>query len=147
MILPPTSEISHHHKVTNITMSPTSLSPSDVTNIAVAVGYNDYYWNWYLKNKVDLTVTRYLKIVLILPPILTVSISYLVFTFARVALLSASREWQKKHKYVHFFTQTSSQVVTKLSYRILAENPLILIIWLITCHPDNVCRSVLVKEH
>ena len=126
MILSPTSEISHHHKVTNITMSPTSLSPSDVTNIAVAVGYNDYYWNWYLKNKVDLTVTRYLKIVLILPPILTVSISYLVFTFARVALLSASREWQKKHKYVHFFTQTSSQVVTKLSYRILAENPLIL---------------------
>ena len=71
-------------------------------------------------------MTRYLKIVLILPPILTVSISYLVFTFARVALLSASREWQKKHKYVHFFTQTSSQVVTKLSRRILAENPLIL---------------------
>jgi len=34
MILPPTSEISHHHKVTNITMSPTSLSPSllDRTN-------------------------------------------------------------------------------------------------------------------
>ena len=28
MILPPTSENSHHHKVTNITMSPTSLSPS-----------------------------------------------------------------------------------------------------------------------
>ena len=27
MILPPTSEISHQHKVTNITMSPTSLSP------------------------------------------------------------------------------------------------------------------------
>ena len=27
MILPPTSEISHHHKVTNTTMSPTSLSP------------------------------------------------------------------------------------------------------------------------
>ena len=27
MILPPTSEISHHYKVTNITMSPTSLSP------------------------------------------------------------------------------------------------------------------------
>ena len=27
MILPPTSEISHHHKVTNITVSPTSLSP------------------------------------------------------------------------------------------------------------------------
>ena len=27
MILPPTSEISHHHKVTNITMSSTSLSP------------------------------------------------------------------------------------------------------------------------
>ena len=27
MILPPTSEISHHHKVTNITTSPTSLSP------------------------------------------------------------------------------------------------------------------------
>ena len=26
MILPPTSEISHHQKVTNITMSPTSLS-------------------------------------------------------------------------------------------------------------------------
>ena len=26
MILPPTSEISHHHKVTNMTMSPTSLS-------------------------------------------------------------------------------------------------------------------------
>ena len=34
MILPPTSEISHHHKVTNITMSPTSLSPvvSDTFN-------------------------------------------------------------------------------------------------------------------
>jgi len=27
MILPPTSEISHHHKVTNITMSPTALKP------------------------------------------------------------------------------------------------------------------------
>ena len=27
MILQPTSEISHHHKVTNITMSPLSLSP------------------------------------------------------------------------------------------------------------------------
>ena len=27
MILPPTSEISHHHKVTNIRMSPTSLTP------------------------------------------------------------------------------------------------------------------------
>ena len=64
-----------------------------------------------LKNKVDLTVTRYLKIVLILPPILTVSISYLVFTFARVALLSASREWQKKHKYVHF----CAHLVRKLS--------------------------------
>ena len=87
-----------------------------VTNIPVAVGYNDYYWNWYLKNKVDLTVTRYLKIVLILPPILTVSISYLVFTFARVALLSASREWQKKHKYVHFFhvdfVTTCHEIVT-----------------------------------
>ena len=28
MILPPTSQTSHHHKVTNITMSPTSLSPT-----------------------------------------------------------------------------------------------------------------------
>ena len=28
MILPPTSEVSHHHKVTNKTMSPTYLSPS-----------------------------------------------------------------------------------------------------------------------
>ena len=27
MILSPTSQIGHHHKVTNITMSPTSLSP------------------------------------------------------------------------------------------------------------------------
>ena len=27
MILPPRSQIGHHHKVTNITMSPTSLSP------------------------------------------------------------------------------------------------------------------------
>ena len=27
MILPPTSEISHHHKVKKITMPPTSLSP------------------------------------------------------------------------------------------------------------------------
>ena len=27
MILPPTSQIGHHHKVTNVTMSPTSLSP------------------------------------------------------------------------------------------------------------------------
>ena len=27
MILPPKSQISHHHKVTNITMSLTSLSP------------------------------------------------------------------------------------------------------------------------
>ena len=30
-ILPLISEISHHHKVTNITMSPASLSPIDVT--------------------------------------------------------------------------------------------------------------------
>ena len=29
MILPPTSQLNHHNKVTNITMSPTSLSPSD----------------------------------------------------------------------------------------------------------------------
>ena len=29
MILPPTSEISHHHKVTNIMMTSTSLSPRD----------------------------------------------------------------------------------------------------------------------
>jgi len=29
MILPPTSEISDHHKVNNITMSPTSLLPLD----------------------------------------------------------------------------------------------------------------------
>ena len=29
MLLPTTSEISHHHKVTNITMSPTSLSPQE----------------------------------------------------------------------------------------------------------------------
>ena len=29
MILPPTAAISHHHKVTNITISPTSLSPSE----------------------------------------------------------------------------------------------------------------------
>ena len=35
----------------------------------------------------------------------------------------------------------------KLIWRKKVENPLILIIWLITCHPDNVCRSVLVKEH
>ena len=28
MILPPTSKIGHHHEVTNITISPTSLSPS-----------------------------------------------------------------------------------------------------------------------
>ena len=33
MILPPTSQISHHHKVTNITMSPTSLSPSQCENM------------------------------------------------------------------------------------------------------------------
>ena len=30
MILPPTSENSHHHKVTNIAMSPTSLSPYNI---------------------------------------------------------------------------------------------------------------------
>ena len=30
MILPPTSENSHHHKVINITMSPTSLPPNDL---------------------------------------------------------------------------------------------------------------------
>ena len=30
MILPPKSEISHHHKVTYITMSPTSLSPLEI---------------------------------------------------------------------------------------------------------------------
>ena len=29
MVLPPTSQLNHHNKVTNITMSPTSLSPSD----------------------------------------------------------------------------------------------------------------------
>ena len=28
MILSPKTEISHHHKVTNITMSPTALSPN-----------------------------------------------------------------------------------------------------------------------
>ena len=33
MILPPTSQIGHHHKVTNITMSPASLlSDSDNRN-------------------------------------------------------------------------------------------------------------------
>ena len=32
-MLPPTSDISHHHKVTNITMSPTSLSPGPFYNI------------------------------------------------------------------------------------------------------------------
>ena len=31
MILPPTSQISHHHKVTNVAMSPTSLSPIFLT--------------------------------------------------------------------------------------------------------------------
>ena len=30
MILPPTSQIGHHHIVTNITMSSTSLSPNGV---------------------------------------------------------------------------------------------------------------------
>ena len=34
MIQPPTSEISHHYKVTNITMSPTSLSPLDQVIVA-----------------------------------------------------------------------------------------------------------------
>ena len=38
MILPPTSEISHHLKVTNITMSPTSLSPFNLAR--------SYYPNW-----------------------------------------------------------------------------------------------------
>ena len=39
MILRPTSKISHHHKVTNITMSPTSLSP--------------YYSIWTLVNVIQ----------------------------------------------------------------------------------------------
>ena len=38
MILPPTSEISHHHKVTNITMSPTSLSPFCYIDSSLRVG-------------------------------------------------------------------------------------------------------------
>ena len=31
MFLPPTSQIGHHHKVTNITISPTSLSPQGLS--------------------------------------------------------------------------------------------------------------------
>ena len=34
MILPPTSQIDHHHKVTNVTMSPISLSPMLMMMIA-----------------------------------------------------------------------------------------------------------------
>ena len=40
VILPSTSEISHHHKVTNITMSPTSMSPlisTKTTDISIDV--------------------------------------------------------------------------------------------------------------
>ena len=43
MILPPTSQISHHHKVTNITISPTLLSPTwllvNVTKKRVSFGH------------------------------------------------------------------------------------------------------------
>ena len=42
MILPPTSEISHHHKVTDITMSPTSLSPI-LRNIKVVNPRNKFF--------------------------------------------------------------------------------------------------------
>ena len=37
MILPPTYDISHHHKVTNITMSQTSLSPTMYTSKLIPV--------------------------------------------------------------------------------------------------------------
>ena len=36
IVLPPTSEISHHHKVIKITMSPTSLSPHTVATDSCA---------------------------------------------------------------------------------------------------------------
>ena len=40
MILPPTSQIRHHHKVTNITMSPTSLSPLFLIDIIKPIQEN-----------------------------------------------------------------------------------------------------------
>ena len=58
MILPPTSKISHHHKVTNIMMSPTSRSPSfQLLNI---YSLNPMAWFKYLPS--DLTQTWFLLI-------------------------------------------------------------------------------------
>ena len=50
MILPPTYQISHHHKVTNVTMSPTSLSTADGTDenktfIILLIGHQTI-WNF-----------------------------------------------------------------------------------------------------
>ena len=46
MILPPTSQISHHHKVTNITMSPTSLFPNYfVQTLKLIVNNHLHYCN------------------------------------------------------------------------------------------------------
>ena len=46
MILPPTSQIGYHHKVTNITMSPTSLSP-DLNQTDEPV-LNKGQWTWQI---------------------------------------------------------------------------------------------------
>ena len=43
MILPPTSKISQHHKVTNITMSPTSLSPLIICRLRL----NRCWWRMF----------------------------------------------------------------------------------------------------
>ena len=55
MILPPTSEISHHHKVTNITMSPTSLSPFEqvkTRHLSLADTFNLTPMGWTVQPKI-----------------------------------------------------------------------------------------------
>ena len=49
MILPPTSEIIHHHKGTNITMSPRSLSPG-----IVVLGFLVFKWTHCISENVIL---------------------------------------------------------------------------------------------
>ena len=44
MILPPTSENSYHHKVTNLTMSPTSLSPTSFATNRVFSSSSDAFY-------------------------------------------------------------------------------------------------------
>ena len=69
MILAPTFQIGHHHKVTNITMSPTSLSPidGDVSKFKVMFPIRFMFptWQWCFQvdfaSNLSFKVNYYLK--------------------------------------------------------------------------------------